>query len=187
MYLAGYIVAGFLMAGAYAWARCAAAGTATSATALAIPLTTAAVAAPVQVLVGDWVARDVADRPAGQARRDRGARRRRREGAPEHLLGWYTDGTRSSTGSRSRSLLSLLAFHNPNATVKGLDAVPLADRPPVNVSRFAFQAMVGIGTLLALLGVVLPVVRLRQAAACRRRAWFYRALVARGPGCRSSR
>jgi len=30
--------------------------------------------------------------------------------------------------------------------VKGLNIVPLADQPPVNVVRFAFQTMVGIGT-----------------------------------------
>jgi cytochrome bd-type quinol oxidase subunit 1 len=35
-----------------------------------------------------------------------------------------------------------------------LDEVPVQDQPPVNVVRFAFQTMVGIGTLLALLGVV---------------------------------
>ena len=30
-------------------------------------------------------------------------------------------------------LLSLLAFHDPNATVEGLDAVPADDRPPVGL------------------------------------------------------
>ena len=64
--------------------------------------------------------------------------------------------------------------------MQGLDAVPADDRPPVNVVRFAFQTMVGIGTLLALLGVVYLAVRIR-----RRRLpesdWFYRALVAAGP------
>ena len=47
--------------------------------------------------------------------------------------------------------LSLLAFHDPNAVVQGLDAVPEADRPPVNVTRIAFQLMVSIGTFLAAL------------------------------------
>ena len=35
--------------------------------------------------------------------------------------------------------------------MQGLDRVPPEDRPPVNVVRFAFQTMVGIGTLLAAL------------------------------------
>ena len=64
--------------------------------------------------------------------------------------------------------------------MQGLDAVPPDDRPPVNVVRVAFPTMVGIGTLLALLGVVLLVVWWR-----RRRlpdvALVLRAVVAAGP------
>ena len=66
-----------------------------------------------------------------------------------HLLGWYTDGHGRGTAIEIPQLLSLLAFHDPNATVAGLDTVPADDRPPVNVVRIAFQTMVGIGTLLA--------------------------------------
>ena len=40
--------------------------------------------------------------------------------------------------------------------------MPPADRPPVNVVRVAFQTMVGIGTLLALLGVVYSSTWLRR-------------------------
>ena len=56
--------------------------------ALAVPLTAAAVAAPVQVLVGDWAARDVGDRPADQARRAgrAGPDHPRRAGAPPRLV-----------------------------------------------------------------------------------------------------
>jgi cytochrome d ubiquinol oxidase subunit I len=95
------------------------------------------------------------------------------------LLGWYTDG-QVKYGIRIPHLLSLLAFHNPDATVRGLDAVPQNRRPPVNVVRFSFQIMVGIGTLLALLGVV-------YLTGCIRRRrlpdsiWFYRALTVAGP------
>ena len=81
--------------------------------------------------------------------RSRGSARRRRARRCTSSAGTAT--ARSSTGSAIPQLLSLLAFHDPNATVQGLDAVPPADRPPVNVVRFAFQTMVGIGTLLALL------------------------------------
>jgi cytochrome d ubiquinol oxidase subunit I len=83
-------------------------------------------------------------------------------------------------GIKIPKLLSLLAFHDPNAEVKGLDTVPAADRPPVNVVRFAFQTMVGIGGALALLGVAFLAtwLRLRRLPASR---WFYRAVVAAGP------
>jgi cytochrome d ubiquinol oxidase subunit I len=77
-------------------------------------------------------------------------------------------------------LLSLLAFHDPDSTVKGLDTVPEDDRPPVWVVRNAFQVMVGIGTLLAALGAWYLVAWWR-----RRRLpgspWFYRATVVAGP------
>ena len=66
-------------------------------------------------------------------------------------------------------LLSLLALHDPNAEVTGLDSVPPEDRPPVNVVRFAFQTMVGIGTGLALLGHALLRHLAAQAAAARAR------------------
>jgi cytochrome d ubiquinol oxidase subunit I len=64
--------------------------------------------------------------------------------------------------------------------VQGLDAVPASQRPPVNVVRVAFQLMVGIGTLLALLGVAYLVVRIRRKRLPESR-WFYRAVVAAGP------
>ena len=58
-------------------------------------------------------------------------------------------------------LLSLLSFHSWNATVEGLASVPARERPPVNVVRIAFQTMVGIGSLLALIGVVFIAVQVR--------------------------
>ena len=136
------------------------------------------VAAPLQVLVGDWAARDVAsEQPIKLAALEGlGATTR---GAPEHLLGWYTDG-RVEYGIEIPRLLSLLAFHSPNATVTGLNAFPAGDLPPVNVVRIAFQLMVGIGTLLALLSVVFLIVRWRRGR-LPGTLWFYRALALAGP------
>src|SRR6266536_1590204 len=60
MYLAGFIVAGFVMSAFYAFGWLRGRRGRYERTALVIPLTIAALAAPVQILVGDWVARDVA-------------------------------------------------------------------------------------------------------------------------------
>jgi len=63
MYVAAYIVVGFLVAGAYAWGKLRHGRWGRyERTALAIPLTIAALAAPAQLLVGDWAAREVASR-----------------------------------------------------------------------------------------------------------------------------
>ena len=48
-------------------------------------------------------------------------------------------------------LLSILAFSDPDAEVKGLLDFPAADRPPVAITFLAFRVMVGIGTLMPLL------------------------------------
>ncbi|MBD64843.1 MAG: cytochrome ubiquinol oxidase subunit I [Halobacteriovoraceae bacterium] len=50
--------------------------------------------------------------------------------------------------------LSFLAFADFNAEVKGLSDFPQEDRPPVMVTHFAFQIMVGIGSLLGLLSFI---------------------------------
>ena len=178
MYLAGYIVTGFLVAGAYAIGRLRGRWGRYERIALAVPLTAAAVAAPLQVLVGDWAARDVGrDQPIKLAPLEGlGATSR---GAPVHLLGWYTDG-RVEYGIEIPKLLSFLAFHSPNATVTGLNAFPAGDLPPVNVVRIAFQLMVGIGTLLALLSVAFLLIRWRRGGLPATR-WFYRALALAGP------
>jgi cytochrome d ubiquinol oxidase subunit I len=178
MYIAGYIVTGFLVAAAYAigflrgrWGRYERA-------ALAIPLTIAALASPVQVLVGDWAARSVAvEQPTKLAAIEGLAHTTR--GAPEHLLGWYTD-DEVRYGIGIPKLLSLLAYHDPNAVVQGLDAVPRDQQPPVNVVRIAFQTMVGIGTALAALGVLFLFVRVRRKR-LPESPWFYRAVAVAGP------
>src|SRR5947199_248222 len=60
-------------------------------TALAIPLTVAALAAPVQVLVGDWNGREVARyQPIKLAALE--GLSRTTHGASLHVLGWYTEG-----------------------------------------------------------------------------------------------
>jgi cytochrome d ubiquinol oxidase subunit I len=178
MYIAGYIVSGFVLAGCYAFGRLRGRWGRYERTALAIPLTVAALAAPVQVLVGDWAARDVATTQPTKLAALEGLYKTTR-GAPEHLLGWYT-GSKVEYGIEIPHLLSFLSFHSWNATVQGLAAVPADERPPVNVVRFAFQSMVGIGTGLALLGVVYVLTWLR-----RRRLpeslWFYRALLLAAP------
>jgi cytochrome d ubiquinol oxidase subunit I len=178
MYFAGFIVAGFIVAATYAWGFLRGRWGRYERTALTIALSAAAIAAPLQVVIGDWAAREVATAQPTKLAALEGLGQTT-SGAAEHLLGWY-NGHEVVYGIEIPRLLSLLAFHDLDATVQGLDAVPIEDQPPVNVVRFAFQTMVGIGTLLALLGAVYLYVRLRRKRLPRSR-WFYRAAVAAGP------
>jgi cytochrome d ubiquinol oxidase subunit I len=178
MYIAGYMVTGFVVAGAYAVGRLRGRWGRYERIALAVPLAAATLASVAQVFVGDWNGRDVAASQPTKLAAFEGLGRTTK-GAPVHILGWYSKG-RVEYGIPIPHLLSLLAFHSPDATVRGLDAVAPADRPPVNVVRYSFQTMVGIGTMLALLSVVYLAVRLRRRQ-LPESVWFYRALAAAAP------
>jgi cytochrome d ubiquinol oxidase subunit I len=178
MYLAAFMVTGFLIAACYAVALLRGNTSQYVRIALAVPLAAAAVAAPVQVLVGDWAARTVADdQPAKLAALE--GLGDTAGGAPVHVGGWYVDGE-VRFGLPIPRLLSLLAEHDPDATIRGLRSFPADALPPVNVVRVAFQSMVGIGLLLALLAVCYLWVLFRHRRQPRSR-WFYRAVVLAGP------
>lgn len=57
---------------------------------------------------------------------------------------------------------SIIARNSFTKPVQGLDTIPVADRPPVNITHLAFQSMVGIGTLLAALVVGYWLLRWRR-------------------------
>ncbi len=178
MYLAAYMVVGFVMSGLYAWGWLRGRRGRYERVALVVPLTIAALASPIQLLAGDWAARAVAkEQPVKLAALE--GLGETTKGAPLHVLGWYDDGE-VKYGIEIPKLLSFLSFHDFNATVQGLDSVNEDDRPPVNIVRFTFQTMVGIGTGLALLSVVYIGVWFRRRRLPGSR-WFYLALVAAGP------
>jgi cytochrome d ubiquinol oxidase subunit I len=178
MYLAGFIVASALVAGVYAVAWLRGRRDGYHRAGLVIPLSVLCLAAPAQIVVGDWAARTVAEQQPTKLAAMEGLDETT-EGAGLTIGGVYFDGEVHG-GVTIPDLLSLLAFHDPNATVQGLDAVPAEDRPPVGWVRNSFQVMVGIGTLLAALGLWFLWFRWRRRA-LPKSPWFYRAVVAAGP------
>jgi cytochrome bd ubiquinol oxidase subunit I len=180
MYLAAFLVAGFVTASVYAVARLRGRRDRYVRVAMAVPLVVAAITAPAQVVVGDWAARSVAENQPVKLAAFEGLGRTE-AGAPIHIGGWYDEGRGEVRyGIAIPRLLSLLAFHDPDATVQGLDRVPPEDRPPVNVVRVAFFTMVGIGTLMALFGVALLVIWWRRRALPGGR-WFLLTVAGLGP------
>jgi cytochrome d ubiquinol oxidase subunit I len=169
MYLAGFIVAGFLVAGVYAYGWLRGRRDRHHRVGLVVALTVAALATPAQLLVGDWAARTVAERQPIKLAAFEGLEETT-EGAPFSLPG----------GIEIPNLLSLLAFHDPNATVTGLDSVPPDDRPPTGIVKLSFRLMVFIGTALAALGAWFLWVWWRRGR-LPGSPWFHRALIAAGP------
>ena len=179
MYFAGFIVTGFLVAAVYAWGWMKGRRGRYERIALAVPLTIAALAAPVQLVIGDWIARRITDdQPIKLAALE--GLGPTTKGAALHILGWYEDGE-VKYGIAIPDGLSLLAKHDPNATIQGLESVPESDRPgAINVIRLAFQTMVGIGTFMAALGVLHLVTWYRRRRFIESR-WFLWGVVAAGP------
>ncbi|MBA3261464.1 MAG: cytochrome ubiquinol oxidase subunit I [Thermoleophilaceae bacterium] len=169
MYIAGFIVAGFLVAGVYAYGWLRGRRDRHHRVGIVVALSVAALAAPAQLLVGDWAARTVADRQPVKLAAFEGLEKTTK-GAPFTLPG----------GIEIPDLLSVLAFHDPNATVTGLDSVPKDDRPPTGIVKVSFRAMVFIGTALTALGGWFLWTWWRHGR-LPSSPWFHRALVAAGP------
>ncbi len=149
MLIAAYMMTGFLVASVYAvrWLK----GDRSRIVRLGflIPFTVASIAAPIQILVGDVAARRLIEaQPAKFAAMEMIPETR--TNAPLTLGGLYVDGE-VRWAVEIPGLASLLGTRSLDGELPGLNEIPVADTPPVNVVHIAFQVMVGIGTALLLL------------------------------------
>jgi cytochrome d ubiquinol oxidase subunit I len=180
MIVAAYLVTGYLVAGAYALFLLRGGASQYCRRAVALGLTLGTLATPVQFLTGDWAARRVAEvQPIKLAALE--GQFATEAGAPLRLGGFPDEATRSTPYAiEVPGMLSLLAYGDRQAVVRGLDDFPADETPPVAVVHLAFQAMVGIGSLLVVLSCYLGwrVIRRQGLPAGR---WFLWTLVAAGP------
>ncbi len=166
MLLASYAATGLAVAGIHAAILLKRRDVAFHRYAMSIALTIGGPAAILQPISGDISARQVAQwQPIklaaleGQFETEKGAPLRL-GGIPDEAVAKTKYALEIPYG------LSLLAFHDPKAEVKGLDAVGREFWPPVIPVHFAFQLMAGLGTAMALVGVwvAFVVVRKRDVA-----------------------
>jgi len=151
--LAAYVFAGFAVAAVSAWTLLRAPGEAHAAEALKIGMFVGAIAIPLQIVAGDVSARfDAYQEPVKFAAQE--AHFATARGVPL-IVGGIADSRarRVRGGLEIPYLLSFLAFGNPNAEIRGLDAFPRTDEPPVEVVHFSFDTMVGSGSALLLLAL----------------------------------
>ena len=137
-------------------------------------------AAPLQVVVGDWAGRDVARYQPSKLAAFEGLGQHD-DGRARCTCSAGTPTATSATGSRSRACSRCSPRTTRTRRSPGSTACRPAERPPVNVVRIAFQTMVGIGTLLAALALRRCCGPGGDGAACPRSRWFYRAVVLAGP------
>ena len=173
MILAAYMVAGFLVASVYAVGMLRGRRDRYHRLGFAIPFTIAAIATPIQLVVGDTAARAIAnDQPAKFASMEYVLETGPRQ--PEHIGGLLVDGD-VKLGIPIPDLDSILVGFSPDTVVTGLDQIPRDERPPSpTLLHLAFDAMVALGTLLLLLGVWYGLALWRRRSLPRSR-WFWRA------------
>jgi cytochrome d ubiquinol oxidase subunit I len=112
---------------------------------LTIAIALASIFAPLQLVSGDISARWVAHNQPPKLAALEGLFRTE-AGAPLSIGGWPDLETRQLRYALDIPHgLSLLAFHDPNAVVQGLDEWPREDQPDPRIVHPAFQVMVGIG------------------------------------------
>jgi cytochrome d ubiquinol oxidase subunit I len=169
MTIAAFATTGIAVAGIHAWMLRRNPADHFHRSALHVALLVAIPASLLQPLSGDISAKFVAKyQPAKLAAMEGQFETER--GAPLRIGGIPNEATRETKYSLEiPKALSFLAFSDFDAEVKGLDAFPEADWPPVAITHVAFQIMVGLGTLmmLASLWVLLRWWRKREVAESR--------------------
>lgn len=182
MTLAAFATTGIAVAGIHAWMLRKNGHDHFHRSALHIALLVAVPATFLQMVSGDISAKFVAKwQPAKLAAMEGQFETER--GAPLRIGGIPNEATRETRYALEiPKALSILAFNDPNAEVKGLDAFPEEDWPPVAITHYAFQVMVGLGTLmfLACLWVVWHWIRKRDVAQNRALLTFLAVLTPAG-------
>lgn len=157
MFLAAYMVTGFTMASVYAVGWLRGRRGRLQMLGLLVPLTFAAVATPIQPVVGHFAGQRIADQQPIKLAAIEG-QFETEERVSTVLGGFYSEEENELIGAIEipiPGLQSFLAQNSFDAEIIGLETVPPEDRPPVNIVRFSFQIMVGIGTaLVGLIGLV---------------------------------
>ena len=153
MVIAAYAATGFAVAGIHAAMLLKQPENAFHRRALTVALLVGAPAAVVQPISGDISARYVAHwQPAKLASMEGQFRTER--GAPLRIGGLPDEAARTTRWAiEIPHGLSLLAFHRPNAVVRGLEAFPETDWPPVAIVHVAFQLMVAFGSFMAVVAL----------------------------------
>jgi cytochrome d ubiquinol oxidase subunit I len=155
MVVAAYLVGGFLIASVYAVGMLRGRRDRYHRLGFIIGFTVAAIATPVQMGVGDALARWVYDEQPGKFASIEMVPQTGSD-VPEVLFGHLNSSYQVVGGIPIPGLASLLSDPKTGTStvIQGLNTIPAADEPTttdVNVTHLAWDVMVGLGTLLFLL------------------------------------
>jgi cytochrome d ubiquinol oxidase subunit I len=153
MVLAAYAAAGFATAGIHGWLLLRRGRNRFDEVAIGIALLVGGTAVLLQSVSGDALARMVASKQPMKLASLEG-QFQTEAGAPLRIGGLpFPEERETKYALEIPHGLSLLAFHTPDAVIKGLDQEPESDWPNVRMVHICFQIMVGCGSLLSLFAV----------------------------------
>ena len=138
------------------------------------------VASILQPLSGDISAKDIAKRqPAKLAAME--AHFETQKNAPL-IVGGIPDEKNNKVGLAIKipGLLSYMAHGNFEAEVMGLDQIKKIDRPPVAITHYAFQIMVGLGMAMMAAGLLYLFALIKKHSWFEKK-WFLKLFVAATP------
>ena len=178
MTLAAFVATSFGVAGIHAFQVLRGKAVEVHKSAFKIAISFGAVAALLQPISGDISAKDVAERqPAKLAAME--AHFETEKGAPL-FIGGVVDEENKEVNYKIEipKALSFLAFGDFDAEVKGLNEFPEDEIPPVAIVHYAFQVMVGIGTLLALSGLLFFISLKKKSWMDSKKYWWFYMMLA---------
>jgi cytochrome d ubiquinol oxidase subunit I len=183
MLIAAYLVGGFVVASVYAAAMLRGKRDRYHRLGFLIPFTVAAVAVPIQMVVGDQLARFVyQNEPRKFAAMELVPETSRN--VPETIGGWLNEDGEVVGGISIPGLASFLSDpgQGTSTKIRGLESFPADERPTnrqATIVHWAWDIMIGLGTALFLLSAWFAVVWWRRRDLPRTK-WFLRAAAVAG-------
>jgi cytochrome d ubiquinol oxidase subunit I len=178
--IAAYLTTALVVGGVGAWHLLRGRATAEVRIMFSMAMWMAALVAPVQILAGDQQGLNTLEHQPAKVMAMEGHFQSHPNGAPLILFG-IPDSVhdRINYAIEVPNLSSLILKHDLHAPLAGLDTIPRADRPPVAIIFWSFRIMVGLGFLMASLGLWSLLARLRGKLHDWR--WLHRFALVMGP------
>jgi cytochrome d ubiquinol oxidase subunit I len=179
MVLAAYLCVAFFVGAVGAWHLLRDRSNEAARTMFSMAMWMATIVAPLQIVVGDFHGQNSLHYQPTKVAALEGDWETE-PGTPLVLFGWPNMQTeRNDYEIALPHLGSLVLMHEWDGAVKGLKSVPPADRPYVPVVFWAFRVMVGLGLLMATVGLASLI--LRRGGRLYRAEWLQRIVVAMAP------
>jgi cytochrome d ubiquinol oxidase subunit I len=178
--IAAYLTTALVVGGAAAWHLLKGRDMPAIRTSFSMAMWMAALVAPLQIVVGDLHALNTFEHQPAKILAIEGYYHAYPDGAPWHIVGMPDDEAQTVRWAVTLPKMGSLGIrHDMNAPMPGLDALPKADRPSSPILFWSFRLMVGLGFLMAALGLWSLIARLRRRLYDWR--WLHRFALAMGP------